>query len=164
MIRTKCLELRHFEHTDRPVILSLLKGDDFMSFSPTGAMSNEQAEFRFEQLLNGFLSNGIGKFAVVELASGNLIGYCGLEEFEYENERVFELGYRLDLSSRGNGYAFEASLAVLEFAKEVGLDTVLALTEPENALSKHILDKLGFELCGNGAYQRMPVQYFKKYL
>ncbi|WP_082796632.1 GNAT family N-acetyltransferase [Vibrio cidicii] len=104
----------------------------------------------------------MGKFCVIERSTGELIGYCGLESYDYNGETVVELGYRLKVSARGKGYAFEASSAVLSFARQVGYSKVLALTEPENVLSQHILLKLGFEACGEGFYQNMPVNYFEK--
>ncbi|KAB7697066.1 GNAT family N-acetyltransferase [Plesiomonas shigelloides] len=64
--------------------------------------------------------------------------------------------------SRGNGYAVEASSAVLNYAKQIGYKNVLALTEPENELSQHILKKLGFEHCGSGLFENMSVDYFEK--
>ncbi|AOW84098.1 GNAT family acetyltransferase [Vibrio mimicus] len=39
---------------------------------------------------------------------------------------------------------------------------MLALTEPENELSQHILKKLGFERCGSGMFENMSVDYFEK--
>ena len=99
---------------------------------------------------------------MIEQSTGNLIGYCGIESFEYKNTAAVELGYRLTLAARGKGYAFEASEAVLVLAVELGHQKVLALTEPENATSQHILFKLGFEYRELGMYQGISVQYFEK--
>ncbi len=162
MIKTEHLELRKFTQRDRDEVIMLLQDTDFMAFSPTGGMSCEQAEVRFEELVSAFQNKGIGKFCVIERSTGELIGYCGIESYDYKGETVVELGYRLKVSARGKGYAFEASSAVLSFAREVGYTKVLALTEPENAPSQYILLKLGFEACGEGLYQNMPINYFEK--
>ncbi|WP_104403319.1 GNAT family N-acetyltransferase [Vibrio penaeicida] len=164
MIKTTRLELRKFTRQDRIETIRLLQNADFMAFSPTGAMTSEQAESRFEELVSAFPNKGIGKFCVVERLSGELIGYCGIESFDYKSETVIELGYRLKLSARGKGYAQEASDAVLSFAKQQGYTKVLALTEPENAPSQHILRKFGFKACGEGVYQKTPVRYFEKWI
>ncbi|HCG9584283.1 TPA: GNAT family N-acetyltransferase [Vibrio parahaemolyticus] len=162
MIKTEHLELRQFAQRDRDEVVVLLQDADFMAFSPTGGMSSEQAETRFDALVNAFHNEDIGKFCVIERSTGELIGYCGLESYDYNGETVVELGYRLKVSARGKGYAFEASSAVLSFARDVGYSKVLAITEPENVVSQHILLKLGFEACGEGFYQNMPVNYFEK--
>ncbi|QUM75981.1 GNAT family N-acetyltransferase [Moritella sp. 24] len=162
MLLTERLILRLFVESDKCAVVSLLKNADFMAYSPTGVMNESQAESRFESLLNAFEYHGIGKLAVIEQSTNDLIGYCGIESFEYQNVATVELGYRLALSARGKGYAFEACQAVLGFARELGYQQVLALTESENITSQHILFKLGFESREKGVYQGMPIQYFEK--
>jgi RimJ/RimL family protein N-acetyltransferase len=162
MLFTERLILRKFVESDEEAVVTLLKDADFMAHSPTAAMKQSQAESRFELLLNAFKNHDIGKLAVIEESTNDLIGYCGIESFEYHNNTAVELGYRLKLSARGKGYAFEASEAILVFAAELGYQNVLALTEPENTVSQHILFKLGFESREKGVYQGMPIQYFEK--
>ncbi|UTM56101.1 GNAT family N-acetyltransferase [Photobacterium sp. CCB-ST2H9] len=164
MIETKKLLLRQFEPTDREYTIALLKNPEFMVCSPTGAMTNEQAECRFQKLLTAYEQCGVGKLALVEKLSGELIGYCGIETFQHQGNDVVELGYRIRTQSRGKGYAFEASTAVLSYAKQMGCPSVWALTESENAPSMHILLQLGFQPRGSGLFENMPVNYFEKCL
>ncbi|WP_198437414.1 GNAT family N-acetyltransferase [Moritella sp. F3] len=162
MLVTRQLNLRAFSLSDKETMIHLLSDTDFMAYSPTGVMTISQAERRFSSLLSAFKDHGIGKLAVIERSSGDLIGYCGIESFEYENATAVELGYRLKLSARGKGYAFEASKAVLAFATQLGYQRVFAFTEPDNTPSQHILIKLGFMLREQGVHQGMPIQYFEK--
>ncbi|QSX36539.1 GNAT family N-acetyltransferase [Shewanella sedimentimangrovi] len=164
MIETPRLLLRKFEPSDRESVVELLRNSEFMAYSPTGAMSYEQAESRFQGLLSAHELYGVGKFALVEKSTGELIGYCGIERLSYQGKDVVELGYRIREQSRGNGYAFEASSAILNYAKQMGHRSVLALTEPENEPSQHILKKLGFEPCGSGMFDNMLVDYFEIYI
>ncbi len=164
MLQTKRLELRKFHPQDRELMLLLLQDAEFMAFSPNGAMTAEQAEIRFQQLVEAFPEKGIGKFCVVERTSGEIIGYCGIERFTYQNKEVVEHGYRLKTSARGRGYATEASEAVMSYAKEAGYTRIYAFTESSHSQSQHILGKLGFKPCGSGEYQNMPVNYFIKRL
>ncbi|MCZ4371651.1 GNAT family N-acetyltransferase [Vibrio diazotrophicus] len=164
MIQTERLELRKFHPQDRELMLPLLQDAEFMAFSPNGAMTAEQAEIRFQQLVDAFPEKGVGKFCVIERSSGELIGYCGIESFTYQNKQVVEHGYRLKTSARGNGYATEASKAVMSYAKEAGYTRIYAFTESSHSQSQHILGKLGFKPCGSGEYQNMPVNYFIKRL
>lgn len=162
MIHTPRLLLRQFERQDQPIMTALLGDAEFMAYSPSGAMTTAQAELRFEQLLNAYTLHGTGKLAVIEKSTGQLIGYCGLEAFEYQGEPCVELGYRLARSARGNGYATEASQAVLESAKKAGYSRILALTEHDNVRSKHILARLGFVARETGIFDGMQVQFFEK--
>ncbi|GIB63116.1 GNAT family acetyltransferase [Vibrio cholerae] len=54
MIETPRLLLRKFEPTDREMVIELLRNSEFMAYSPTGAMSNELAESRFQRLLDAY--------------------------------------------------------------------------------------------------------------
>lgn len=161
-IETPRLLLRPFVAEDRDITIDLLQNDAFMAYSPTGAMNACLAQQRFEQLMSK--STAFGKLAIIENATGHLIGYCGLEEYTYQQQTILELGYRLTPETRGNGYAIEASRAVLNYAKQQGIERVLALTEPNNIPSQKILLKLGFTSIDSGCYQGMPVEYFEKVL
>ncbi|QUJ66224.1 GNAT family N-acetyltransferase [Photobacterium sp. GJ3] len=164
MIQTSRLTLRKFIKEDHQQVIPLLMDPDFMAFSPTGSMSQQQAESRFEALVRAFSVKGIGKLAVIETVSDELIGYCGIESFPDKGQDAVELGYRLKTSARGKGYAEEASHAVLSFALQMGYQHIIALVDLQNAASHHILLKLGFERREQGAYQGMPVQFYEKKL
>jgi ribosomal-protein-alanine N-acetyltransferase len=87
--------------------------------------------------------------AVVERASGRVIGACGLQLLEDGPE--VELGYRLGRASRGHGYATEAARVWLEYGFEtLGLDRIVAVAWPENTASWRVMEKCGMRLVGPG--------------
>ncbi|WP_346658041.1 GNAT family N-acetyltransferase [Bradyrhizobium sp. 157] len=56
-----------------------------------------------------------------------------------------EIGWRLPRSAWGNGYATEAALRVVQYARdEVGLKEIIACINPENERSVRVANKLGF--------------------
>jgi RimJ/RimL family protein N-acetyltransferase len=57
-----------------------------------------------------------------------------------------ELGYTIFSTYRRRGFATEATLALVEFARGEGVPSVLATTNVENAPSRGVLSKCGFEL------------------
>lgn len=62
----------------------------------------------------------------------------------------FELGYILRRDHWGNGYLFEAALAVLDYAfGELAVRRVMADTDPDNSGSIRLLEKLGFRKEGH---------------
>ncbi|MET8997678.1 GNAT family N-acetyltransferase [Amycolatopsis sp. NPDC004169] len=90
----------------------------------------------------------VGLLAVERKAVGDVIGYCGLIDrtrgFEEEPELAFELLRR----AWGRGYATEASLAVLDWARSTGYRCVWATVWEWNAASRRVLEKLGFTEAG----------------
>jgi RimJ/RimL family protein N-acetyltransferase len=60
-----------------------------------------------------------------------------------------DIGYAFLPSFRGKGYAFESAAAVLAYARDVvGLKRLLAITNPDNAVSMRVLEKLGMRFEG----------------
>jgi|GEM_PF-556744 len=93
---------------------------------------------------------GFGRWAVTEKDSDELIGHCGLK-YRPEQKHV-DLGYRFAAKHWGKGYATEAARACLEYGfRELGLRRIVASYIPGNAASLHVLEKLGFQPCGNVA-------------
>jgi [ribosomal protein S5]-alanine N-acetyltransferase len=158
--------LRQLVAGDRHALVPLLMDEAFMAFSPSGAMRAAQAAERFENIVNAHQQHGTGKLAVVDIESTELIGYCGLEHCQLDGEDIIELGYRLKTSARGRGYAFDAASAVLDNWAKTGTvpKTVHAFTEPDNAVSIHILMKLGFHFIRHSRFAGMPIKVFVKRL
>ena len=70
------------------------------------------------------------------------IGVCGL--FRRDGLDEPDLGYSILPQFCGQGYAFEAASAVLNYARgELGLTRIAALIAPANAASIGLAEKLG---------------------
>jgi RimJ/RimL family protein N-acetyltransferase len=79
---------------------------------------------------------------VVELKEdGSLIGMCGLIKRDTLDE--IDLGYAYLPGWRGQGYAYEAARAVLDYAPTLGIRRLVAIVSPANAASNGLLRKLG---------------------
>ena len=69
------------------------------------------------------------------------IGMCGLIKRDTLDE--IDIGYAYLPEWRGQGYAFEAARAVLDYAPTIGIRRLLAITSPNNLASNGLLRKLG---------------------
>lgn len=64
---------------------------------------------------------------------------------------IVELGYGMEPEYEGRGYMTEAAEVIIQWAfAQKGVTAVEAETEPENAASQRVLEKLGFRPCGTG--------------
>ena len=86
----------------------------------------------------------VAKQAVVEKASGGVIGYAGADYLGFRGQRRLEFGYRLVGRARGIGYATEASCGLLAAAWSDPAEELLAIIRPENHSSKRVARKVGF--------------------
>ena len=90
---------------------------------------------------------GIGLCSVVLNATGEVIGWCGLQPIGDEDSPLgrIELGYLIDRLYRGRGYAFEACSAILRFASQrLEIDSVYARIDGRNTSSVCLAERLGF--------------------
>ena len=86
----------------------------------------------------------IGLLALERKAAGDVIGYCGLVDSGRGSEGKPELAYELLRRVWGQGYATEASWAVLDWARSSGHERVSATVWDWNTASRRVLAKLGF--------------------
>ena len=87
-------------------------------------------------------------FAVVDPATGSMIGGCGFKGAPGD-DGVVEIAYGIDAEHRGRGYAKEAAAALVEFALGAGVRVVCAHTRPENGASARVLMACGFVSMGD---------------
>ena len=100
---------------------------------------------RFEEVWREY---GFGQSAVLERATGALIGRAGLHPWPAWDE--VELGYVLARAAQGRGYATEAARAWLDTAFDVlGLDRLTAVIHPDNGPSRALAERLGFAVHRN---------------
>lgn len=86
--------------------------------------------------------NGLSVYAVVESSSGETIGAAGFN-IKGSLEDI-ELIYHFSQSSWGKGFASEAAIASVEFAKQNRkVKKIHASADPNNASSLKILEKAG---------------------
>jgi len=86
----------------------------------------------------------IGLLAIERKASGDVIGYCGLVDSGRGAVGEPELAFELLRRVWRQGYATEASLAVLEWARSSGYERLWATVRDWNTASRRVLAKLGF--------------------
>jgi RimJ/RimL family protein N-acetyltransferase len=96
-------------------------------------------------------AHGFALWAVVERASGRVVGDCGLQMLEGGPE--VELGYKLARAVRGRGLAAEAGRACIVVGfDDLELERIVAVTHPDNVASRRVMKKLGMTLMGRGRH------------
>ena len=87
---------------------------------------------------------GFGLFVIVERATGEVIGDCGLERMELDGVEETELGYDLRSDRWGHGFATEAAATVKDHALDrLGLHRVISLVRAGNERSSRVAERIG---------------------
>jgi RimJ/RimL family protein N-acetyltransferase len=142
-VLTPRLEVRLPREPDRGRFVELFCDDDFMICS-SGVLTVTGANARFDEMLVRAAELPFAKQPVIERSSGSILGYVGVNWFEFEGDRRLEFGWRLAPEARGLGYATEASRALLDLAVDSFRGEILAIIDPSNDPSRGVARKLGF--------------------
>jgi RimJ/RimL family protein N-acetyltransferase len=100
-------------------------------------------------------------------SSGELIGQLGFADFKREMEPRIEgepeLGYVFSPAVHGQGIAFEACRAVLEWGDaNLECDSYPAIISPDNAASIRLAGKLGFVRAPDAIYRGELITLFRR--
>ena len=144
VLTTKRLNLRRLTPSDAEFILVLLNDPAFLRF--IGDKAVRSADDARQYILDGpvasYQRNGFGLWLVELKDFGVPVGMCGL--LKRESLPDVDIGFAFLPAYRSRGYAFESASAVLDYArKEFGLKRIVAITNPDNAGSIRVLEKIG---------------------
>ncbi|WP_095204866.1 GNAT family N-acetyltransferase [Mesorhizobium carmichaelinearum] len=93
-----------------------------------------------------FRKHGYGLWALEEVGTVGLIGYCGLVNVPYHAHftPAVEIAWRLHPDCWGRGYATEAAVAALAFGfRNLELKQIVANAAVDNVDSRRVMDRLG---------------------
>lgn len=97
----------------------------------------------------------LGVWAAEDRESGNLLGTLLLKPIPASGNTLplqpsgeVEIGWHFHPDAWGCGYATEGAAAVLRHARDNGLDTVIAVTNPHNTASQAVCRRIGLTHLG----------------
>jgi [ribosomal protein S5]-alanine N-acetyltransferase len=133
-------------------LATALWGDPQVTRFFGGPFSQEKIRERLAREINLMSSHNVQYWPIFLLPSGAHVGCAGLQPYKLD-EKIYELGVHLLPVYWGQGFAVEASKAIIAFAFEsLGARSLVAGHHPENDASRRVLKKLGFRYEGEQFY------------
>ncbi|BES64996.1 hypothetical protein SANA_14350 [Gottschalkiaceae bacterium SANA] len=139
MIRfeTKRCLIRNFIEGDIEEFMDYRNDKNWMQYQGFTGLTRE--EYKEALLTEGSVDEGM-QLAIVCKSNSKLLGDLYLKKCG----DVFWIGYTISPLYARQGYAYETTLALLEWIKGQGISKVYAGVLPENRASIQLLKKLGF--------------------
>ncbi|MDP5278940.1 GNAT family N-acetyltransferase [Sphingomonas sp. DG1-23] len=142
-LATARLRVRPFAMDDRDALVALFADPRVARHVDDGQpLAAADAQLWIVRSRANLARHGYGTGAVVERASGTLIGWAGFARPEGGEQEII---YGLAADRWGRGYGRELLDALLRFAEARGIDPVKATVDPANATSIHLLRSSSFE-------------------
>lgn len=145
------LLLRPWRDEDFEAFVTLSADPEVMRYFPA-PLSREESRASFERIQAHFQTHGFGMWAVELPTQRDPAGFVGImrpnftAHFTRPEDPCIEVGWRLQRSAWGHGYASEgARLALAHGFDVVGADEIVSLTVPTNTRSWAVMERLGMQ-------------------
>jgi RimJ/RimL family protein N-acetyltransferase len=142
-LATPRLELRPFRPDDVGRMAEVLGDPVSMRFYPH-PLSTEETEAWVDRNIARFERDGLGLWAVVLKATGEVVGDCGAVPQLVDASDELELGWHLHPAHQGRGYATEAATAWRDHAvATTDRDRLISLILESNLPSRRVAERIG---------------------
>ena len=166
-IETERLILREFRAGDLDAHAATLGDEEVMRHIGGKPMNREDS---WRRLLGGvgmWSLIGMGPWAVEQNSDGRMIGHCGFFQFERDMTPTIvgepEMGWIFDRSVHGQGIAFEACKAALDWAeREIAAQSYPAIIDLDNIPSMNLAERLGFVRLADANYRDSRIAFFRR--
>ena len=149
ILETERLALRQLEETDFDALAAILQDPQVM-YAYEHAFSDGEVRQWLDRQLERYARYGFGLWAVIEKATGQLIGQCGVTMQDANGLEVPEVGYHLRRDKWRQGFAAEAAIACKKYAfTTLGFPEVWSIIRENNLPSQRVALRNGMAVRGS---------------
>ena len=166
-LETARLVIRPSDHGDTDAWIAMVSDPEVRRFLPPGPAPTIET-FKGALKSRHAMEREIGytMWAVDDQSTGTFIGQCGIRPAKSMDENAgseIDLAYHFARASWNKGYAAEAATAVVTYGLgPIGLESIMAVSVPENVGSWRVMEKVGMRYEGLADYYGM--KGLKKYV
>ena len=157
-IETSRLLMRRWQDSDREPFADLNGDPETMRYFPA-TLDRVASDALIDRIESGFDQRGYGLWALEVAATGEFIGFTGLNPMPdgVPGAGGVEVGWRLARAAWHHGYATEAARAALGVAFDgVGLAEIWSMTAVLNEPSQAVMRRIGLIEVARFEHPRIP--------
>ena len=162
---TERLRLEPFAPVHAPALNAINNEPAVMEFlSEVIPETLEKTRAAIAHVREAWQTLGYSWWAIVERATGDVVGAACVQHVARDPEAEIEIGWRLATATTGKGYATEAGLAAARYAFDViGVDHVVAVAHPDNVNSHRVMQRIGMTFRGVETHYDAPCTTYVLY-
>ena len=149
ILTTERLRLRQLTHDDAEGIMGMFSSTEVLRFLNDPPIETHTQAINFIDWLNSlFRQHDAVQWGITLRGEDHVIGVCGNYEWE-RSDRHIDIGYHIAFDYWGQGYATEATHAIIRWSFEnLNLHRIQADCTDGNIASERVLLKCGFKVEG----------------
>jgi [ribosomal protein S5]-alanine N-acetyltransferase len=124
--------------------LARLHADPRVMATMGGTRDRDQNRVWIERNARHAQEEGFGVFVFRDRTTGDTVGKGAIRRTEIGGSVEVEIGYAVAAEFWGRGLATELGAWLVAYAEQRGYRELVAFTQPENARSRRVMEKLGF--------------------
>lgn len=148
-VETERLQLRRFSGDDLDDLAAVFAKPEVWRYPFGRGFTTEETRAFLETQIDHWSTAGFGLWLTIERSTAAVLGFVGLSvpTFLPEVLPAAEVGWRLDPTVWGRGYATEGATAALDEAfTTLGLSEVCSIPQADNPPSIRVAERLGMQL------------------
>jgi [ribosomal protein S5]-alanine N-acetyltransferase len=143
---TERFVLRRFAESDAPLLAAMNMDPEVMRYIRPPDTDPDEALERARAIIARQRGN-YGLWAIEDKSTGEFLGWGALKDLDGNPE--IEVGYGLRRQAWGRGVATEVARELVRYGfEDLGLERIVAVTQPPNMASRNVLTKLGMTYLG----------------
>lgn len=138
--------MRRFVEADAPLLAAMNMDPEVMRYIRPPDTEPDEALERARAIIARQRGN-YGLWAIEDKSTGEFLGWGALKDLDGNPE--IEVGYGLRREAWGRGVATEVARELVRYGfEDLGLERIVAVTQPPNMASRNVLTKLGMTFLG----------------
>jgi RimJ/RimL family protein N-acetyltransferase len=157
---TERFVLRRFAESDAPLLAAMNMDAEVMRYIRPPDTDPDEALERARGIIARQRGN-YGLWAIEDKSTSEFLGWGALKDLDGNPE--IEVGYGLRREAWGRGVATEVARELVRYGfEDLGLERIVAVTQPPNTASRNVLTKFGMTYLGLvNRYYRRETTYFE---
>ena len=164
ILQTARLYLREMTPSDAEQVYLLNLDPEVIMHTGDGPFESVDAARQFLTDYDHFRNYGFGRWAVIDAANEEFLGWCGLKFTPDRDE--FDIGFRFFKRHWGKGFATEAAKACIDLGfNKFQLPMIVGNVMKANLASIRVLEKIGMQfwkVSNCGGAQGLILRIFKE--